>query len=112
MAFLTRDSLTRAGTAVAARVPRWGFETLALVFLVLAGWVVLIALDAVLRNGLWGEFAFAMIGCSLGIWLLARLAAGRLPQRFVLGRPRLWQAPVWAAVRLVGVPFAALSLLW
>jgi hypothetical protein len=95
-----------------ARVPRWGFETLALVVLGLSGWAVLIALDAVLRNGLWGEWTFAMIGCSLGTWLLARLAAARLPERFMFVPPRLWQAPLWAAVPLVGVPFAALTMPW
>jgi hypothetical protein len=107
----TRGELlrTRVQRAVVARYLRWVAETVALVILCVCGLLALIALDAVLRNGLWGEWAFAMIACSLGIWLLARLVAPWLPPRSQFVPPRLWQTPIWAAVPLVGIPFALLT---
>ena len=61
-------------------------QTLALVALVLLGFAVLVGLDLVLRYGLWGEWVFAMIGCSLATWGLARLALPHLPARFQIAR--------------------------
>jgi hypothetical protein len=105
-----------ATTAAINRTPRWILETVALLILVIAGWAALTGLDWVVREGLWGEWAFAMIGASLAIWLLARatarLARRILPQRYSFIAPRAWQAPIWAALPLVAVPFAALTRPW
>src|SRR6266404_4580937 len=110
-ALRSNTRLARQAVAVVAR-PRALFETSALVVLGLCGLLALIALDAVVRYGLWGEFAFAMMGCSLSAWGLGRFVKRRLPERFHFIAPRLWQTPIWAAVPLVGIPFAALTRPW
>jgi hypothetical protein len=97
------------------RVLRWILECAALFVLVLLGWAALTGLDWLVHEGLWGEWAFAMIGASVAIWLLGRGIArlsGRLPKGFWFVTPRWWQTPIWALFPLVGVPFAALARPW
>src|SRR5262249_6836260 len=98
--------------SVMTRPPHWLRESLALVLATLCGFVVLVVLDVILKGGLWGEWLFALTICTVGIWFLARLAEQRLPERAGFVAPPLWQAPFWAAVPLIGAPFAALTWWW
>lgn len=114
LAIALRRSTNRAARQVAdaAVRPQRLIEVAGLVAVGLTGFLVLVALDWVVRNGLWGEFAFAMIGCSLAVWGLGRFVKARLPKHFHFIAPRWWQAPFWAALPLLGVPFALLTLWW
>jgi hypothetical protein len=94
-----------------ARSPTWARQTVALLSLAAIGWVAWTGLDALLRLGLWGEWVFAMIGCSLAI-LLIGIYLGRFWRALRIVPPRFWQTPLWAAVPLVGVPMAALTRPW
>lgn len=104
-------NLAAKAVTVVAR-PRAWVETLALLVVLVFGLLALVVFDAVVRYGLWGEFASAMIGCSLGVWGLGRLLKKELQNRYPFITPRWWQAPIWAAVPLVGGPFAALTWPW
>src|SRR5262249_41111685 len=94
-----------------ARSPSWLRQTVALLLLCLVGWAALTGLDAMLRAGLWGEWGFAMIACSLAI-LLGGILLPQLSKHLRFTPPRLWQTPLWAAVPLVALPLAALTLPW
>ena len=65
------------------------------------GFILVVLLDAALRYGLWGEFAFTLVATSVAVWALARV----LPDTSIA----FWQAPVWAALPLVGLPLAIVS---
>ncbi|HUJ54983.1 MAG TPA: hypothetical protein VLW49_03235, partial [Gaiellaceae bacterium] len=95
----------RTGKVVADKSPHWLRATGILALLTLAGLGVLLVLDAALKSGLWGEWAFALVVCWLGIWLI-----GRGLHRWLRFRPpQIWQALILAGLPLVGAPFAALT---
>jgi hypothetical protein len=106
------DSTKRTLASATGKVvkPRNGWRLVAFVLLSALGLAFLASLDYGLDHGLWGEFIFAFVLVSMAIAILGHAISDRWWEARGISPPTILHAPFWAAVVLVALPFALLTL--